>query len=184
LGNSRPGEEGQDGSGRSIEIYLADAQSMGAEAFAERHGAAFLILTAAGLKANGSTTSTEVVLLDEDEACERTEGVSVLVFPIRRPDGRPAHLITSGRTSDNDIVIPDISISRLHAFFKRDRDGVFVIQDSGSTNGTTVNGSSVATKATGSPTRLQTGDSVRLGQMDLTFLEAGALRDFVLKFGD
>ena len=178
------GEQGHNGTGQPIEGFLADAQSMPPEAFAQRHGEAFLILTAAGLKADGSSTSTEVMFLDDAEGAERTEGVSVLVFPIRRVGAEAAHLVTVGRTSDNDVVVPDISISRFHAFFKRDRDGVFVIQDNGSTNGTTVNGLSVATKATGSPSRLQTGDSVRLGQMDLTFLEASALRDFVVKFGD
>ena len=54
--------------------------------------------------------------------------------------------------------------------------------DAGSTNGTTVNGVSVPPKGAGAPVDLKTGDSVRLGQMEFTFLEAEALREFVLKF--
>jgi hypothetical protein len=60
--------------------------------------------------------------------------------------------------------------------------GEHQIIDAGSSNGTTVNGFSVCTKQAGPPTNLKSGDSIRFGQVDTTFLDAKALRSFVLKF--
>jgi len=47
--------------------------------------------------------------------------------------------VTFGRGEDNDIVIPDPAVSRLHAELRQEGDG-FVIADRGSANGTVVNG--------------------------------------------
>lgn len=174
------------GSGLPIEGFLDDATRLSPVEFEARHGSGFLILTAAGFKRPNSASSTEVDLLDlEDEPGEeRTEGVSVLVFPIRGTGRSPTQLVTVGRTSNNDLVIPDISVSRFHAFLKHPIGSRFLLQDAGSTNGTTVNGFSVCTREAGEPSSLGTGDNVRFGQIDMTFLEASALQTFVTKFGD
>ena len=50
------------------------------------------------------------------------------------------------------------------------------MQDAGSTNGTTVNGHAVPRQGHGPPTELSSGDDVRLGQVELTFLDSDALR--------
>lgn len=178
-----PKETGSTGSGRGIETFADDARTLSSDAFEDRLGGAFMILTATGFKPDGGNTSTEMILLDmPEDGAERTAGVSVLVFPIRPAQASYTHLITVGRTSKNDVMIPDISVSRFHAYFKRGSGGTYQVLDAGSTNGTTVNGFSVPTKGTGSPVDLKSGDSVRLGQTEFTFLEAGALREFVLKF--
>lgn len=171
------------GSGMKIESFVPDAKALQTVDFEEQHGSGFLLLTATGLKHDKGVSSTEMILLDDEpDVGERTAGVSILVFPIRPAAGAHTHLVTAGRTSKNDVVIPDTSISRFHAYFKRGADGVWQVLDAGSTNGTTVNGTSVPTKGTGAPLDLKPGDSVRLGQMEVTFVEAEALRDFVLKF--
>lgn len=51
--------------------------------------------------------------------------------------GKP---MTIGRESSNDIVIPDINVSRLHAEIRQDANGTWSIKDLDSTNGTSVNG--------------------------------------------
>ncbi len=173
---------GPKGSGLEIEGYLDDARDLSSDSFEDRHGGGFLLLTATGFKLDAGSTSTEMILLDEpEEAAERTAGVSVLVFPIRAAESSHTHLITVGRTSNNDVTIPDISISRFHAYFKRGENGYQVL-DAGSTNGTTVNGTSVPTQGAGSPIDLKSGDNLRLGLMELTFLETDALREFALQF--
>ena len=185
--SSEPGKKRQTtGSGSPIEGFLDDASRLSAAEFEAQRGSAFLILTATGFKQANGASSTEVLLLglDQEPAEERTEGVSVLVFPIRAAKSSLTQLVTVGRTSNNDLVIPDISVSRFHAFFKQPTDGGFRLHDAGSTNGTTVNGFSVCTKEAGEPSSLATGDNVRFGQIDMTFLEASALQTFVLKFGD
>jgi pSer/pThr/pTyr-binding forkhead associated (FHA) protein len=47
--------------------------------------------------------------------------------------------VTFGRGEDNDIVIPDPAVSRVHAELRQEADG-FIITDRGSANGTRVNG--------------------------------------------
>ena len=174
-------------SGLPIEWFREDAERLSADEFESRHASAFLLLSATSLKQPKSGSATEVNLLDlgeADEAGERTAGLSVQVFPIRAATNSLTHLVTVGRTPRNDLTIPDISVSRFHAFFRRTPDDRIQLHDAGSSNGTTVNGLSVCTKETGPPTDLETGDNVRFGQIDVTFLNAEALRSFVLKFGD
>jgi pSer/pThr/pTyr-binding forkhead associated (FHA) protein len=71
----------------------------------------------------------------------------------------------------------------MHAMLKRGEDGVFLILDAGSSNGTTVNGISVLARGQGPPSQLKPGDNVRLGRVECTFIDAAALRDFVIQTG-
>jgi pSer/pThr/pTyr-binding forkhead associated (FHA) protein len=52
------------------------------------------------------------------------------------------------------------------------------MQDAGSTNGTTVNGNTVPRQGHGPAVELNPGDDVRLGQVELTFLDSEALVAF------
>ncbi len=70
---------------------------------------------------------------------------------------------TLGRSAENDVSIPDGTISRHHArlSFKK---GHWLLEDLGSSNGSFVNGQRVT-----SPKTLNHGDEVRLGDDVLTF---------------
>ena len=63
--------------------------------------------------------------------------------------------VTFGRDNDNDIVIPDPSVSRLHAEIRQEADG-YVVVDRGSSNGTWVNGAAIAAH------RLRSGDEIAI----------------------
>jgi pSer/pThr/pTyr-binding forkhead associated (FHA) protein len=72
--------------------------------------------------------------------------------------------ITVGRDGENDIPLPgDKFASATHARFDPRQDGVW-IEDTGSTNGTYLNG--VKLKR---PRRLDPGDIVRIGETDFRF---------------
>ena len=168
-----------------IEDLRLDAARLSPEEFEDRHGDAFLLFSSTGFKQPMSATSTEVLLLELDEEVgERTAGVSIRIMPIRAAKNSHTHLITVGRAANNDVAISDISVSRFHAFFKRSPAGGFQLHDAGSSNGTIVNESSVCTKEAGPPMDVKSGDNIRFGQVDVTFLEANALRSYVAKFGD
>jgi FHA domain-containing protein len=68
-----------------------------------------------------------------------------------------------GRSTDADIVIAAHEVSRRHAQILPDRDG-WTITDLGSTNGVRLNGHPL-----GVPTRLQDGDVIEVGAIELIF---------------
>ena len=71
---------------------------------------------------------------------------------------------TIGRSSSNDIHIPEQHVSRQHAVINY-RDGIFMVNDLGSANGTFVNGMKVE-----EPYPLMVGDELRLFVPTLQFL--------------
>ncbi len=170
------------GSGVPLHDLRADARILTAEDFEDRHGSAFLLLTAAELSIPTGPATTQVWLeLDSEEPGESTAGLRLVVFPVRRTGRSVGHLITIGRASNNDVAIPDLSISRFHAFLKRGEAGGWQLQDAGSTNGTSVNGTPVPRQGHGAALDVKPGDNVRLGQIEVTFLGADELRSFALK---
>jgi pSer/pThr/pTyr-binding forkhead associated (FHA) protein len=81
--------------------------------------------------------------------------------------GRRLHLrstqVTVGRADSCDIVLPESSVSTAHAKLQR-REGVWVISDLGSTNGTLVDGERVHDEVPLSP-----GASIKLGEVMALF---------------
>ena len=74
--------------------------------------------------------------------------------------------VSIGRSTDNDVVIEDVAMSRTHARISYD-DGQYFIEDLGSTSGTLVDGSTVT------KTLLTSGGSVKLGETQVMFMQAG-----------
>ena len=133
---TQPESENRRATGLPIEAYVEDARSLSPEEFRDRHGSAFLLLTAAEVNPPAGPAATMVEALSPaDDASEITGSVSLVAFPVRRGSESVTHLVTVGRTSNNDIVISDISVSRFHAFLKQDTNGNFQILDGGSANG-------------------------------------------------
>ncbi len=100
------------------------------------------------------------------------EGVDLQIFPlVKKPGASFPDRITMGRTSNNDVVIPDTSVSRLHAYVRRDGKN-WVVADAGSKNGSWLRGIQLE------PRREQALTSrtvLRLGDVDLTFYLAADL---------
>lgn len=78
---------------------------------------------------------------------------------------------TLGRMPGHDIVLPDEAASRAHAVLELDDNDHLLIRDSGSTNGTFVNGREIT-----EPQPLNHGDQIRIGLHLLTVLAKGAPR--------
>ena len=72
-------------------------------------------------------------------------------------------IVNIGRADYNDLVIPDDSVSSQHAKLTR-REGVWILTDLGSTNGTLVDGEKVAGDVPIAP-----GAFVRFGDVQLVF---------------
>jgi predicted component of type VI protein secretion system len=66
--------------------------------------------------------------------------------------------LTVGRHAENDIVLPQNNISKVHARIRKGGQGAIVVIDNDSTNGTVINGKKIS-----APTTLQPGDKVLVG---------------------
>lgn len=75
-------------------------------------------------------------------------------------------LVSVGRNPDNEIFLDDVTVSRKHAQFIRNGN-TFSVHDSGSLNGTYVNGELAE------QTELINGDSVQIGKYRLLFMTNG-----------
>ncbi len=84
--------------------------------------------------------------------------------------------ISVGRARNNDIVLADSSVSKLHAHFRCDAGGRYLVADAGSRNGTLVNARPLAA---GETAAVQSGDVVVFGRIQVTFLDAGAFFDLI-----
>jgi pSer/pThr/pTyr-binding forkhead associated (FHA) protein len=88
------------------------------------------------------------------------------------------HTITVGREPVNDIVLPDPEISRRHARLMY-QAGRYVVEDLGSTNGTSVNGRLIT-----EPTVLNAGDVIDFAEFAaFTFEAAGTTSGTVVDPG-
>jgi FHA domain/zinc-ribbon domain len=72
-------------------------------------------------------------------------------------------LTTAGRHPQSDIFLDDVTVSRRHVEFRRERDGGFSVADVGSLNGTYVNRERIDSA------RLANGDEVQIGKYRLVF---------------
>lgn len=167
--------------GIQAQALLRDAQDLAPDAFAKKHGAHFLLGTRTSAAAPAGPRSTQLVGLSSMDQTQMasTAGVGQQIFALRRTERSIGAFVSIGRTLNNDVVVPDVTVSRFHAFVKTPEGEAPRIQDAGSTNGTLVNGKPVPTQAEGVPVALSTGDDVRIGSVDFTYLEAAALQDFL-----
>lgn len=85
--------------------------------------------------------------------------------------------VTMGRTTNNDIVLDDASVSRFHGWLQKDDgSGKWTITDAGSKNGTWVASAKLTPKK---PVILENGARVRVGNLELTFYSAVGFRALI-----
>lgn len=75
-------------------------------------------------------------------------------------------ITTIGRTDENDVTLPDVSVSRHHARLKRQDDGTYVVTDLNSSNGTLAQGRRLTGAA-----RVYYGDRVQFGNIECLLVD-------------
>ena len=83
-----------------------------------------------------------------------------------------------GASAACDIIIPDESVSRKHAWIERNKDD-YTIEDNSSKNGTWLGDDALIP---GQPYRLSPGDLIAFGSTDLIFLDPAAFYHFTRRF--
>jgi pSer/pThr/pTyr-binding forkhead associated (FHA) protein len=82
-----------------------------------------------------------------------------------------------GRSSENDLVLSDPSVSRNHAFITKNADE-FEIVDNGSATGISINGSRLFGE------KVPTGGTIKIGETELMVIPVQANRNNPLRFSD
>jgi hypothetical protein len=107
----------------------------------------------------------------DEQKLARAGRVGQLVLPVCKNQSTFPSMITIGRTKNNDVVVPDVLISKLHAFFRL-VGGRHELADAGSQNGTRVGDTLLPPKGPG--VRVRSGDVVCFAQLRFRFLDAAA----------
>lgn len=92
---------------------------------------------------------------------------------VKKPNAPFPDMITIGRTPNNDVVLRDATVSRLHAFFRHRKDAAgadaWIVADGGSKNGTLLDGERLEARR---ERPVQPGQIVKIGDLELTFYTA------------
>jgi len=83
-----------------------------------------------------------------------------------QPGGRR---LSVGRAHDSDLPLDHASVSKIHAALLLNREGTLLVSDTGSTNGTYINGRRIAY---GEARQIEEGDVVGFGDVEVRFRKA------------
>jgi hypothetical protein len=158
--------------------YIQELERVGEVVFRRRHAAQVLIVSGKAaelIERSGGRENTMVAAPSQDHAKELA--LMHRVFPIMKGPYTPMGPVNLGRTSDNDVAIPEYSISKRHCFFDVE-SGTVSISDCGSTNGTVLDGKKLTPKT---PTPLVGGEVITLGRYAFLFQTAAGFLGYVKK---
>ena len=157
-----------------LEQFAEQYRQVGAEPFKRLYPSPFLAALGMAGEIDDSRGSGTSIINLADSVLERGR-IAGRVFPLVKARDSPKGPITIGRTSENDVVIPEYSVSRKHCFVAQIQS-IYRITDWGSANGTLVNEVDIG-KLT--PCVLQGGEVITLGRLMLLFLPPRQFFDYV-----
>jgi hypothetical protein len=148
-----------------ISDFSDELARIGDQAFSMRYPHPVLVVTGiAGSLGEQRDLHTTVVSAPSDVSLAALAGLLGRVFPLVKNKMSPPGPIIVGRTSDNDVVIPESSISKRHCFLRLVGTEL-VLTDAGSTNGTSINNVKLEPKKS---QVVNPGDAVTLGRFIVT----------------
>ncbi len=138
---------------------------VGFDKFADEESDAELNVTIAGVQLRPAEMSKEIAL---------TTSGSTFVFRYtvngqdrkKQFEFETGRRVSVGRTSNNDLAIDDVSVSKIHASLMVDGERKLSVADTGSTNGTFINGERIPY---GKALVLNEVDKVRFGTIEVSF---------------
>jgi pSer/pThr/pTyr-binding forkhead associated (FHA) protein len=158
--------------------------TLGRDEFLAAAAPAALVRYGAALP-DASATGTTTQTLDHDLIQALVDGAKhgkvgaepteMEIYPLaKKPGASFPDRITIGRTSNNDVVIVDHSVSRLHAYVRQ--GGSWIVADAGSKNGSWLDETRLEPRR---ETQLSPGAVLRLGDVSATFFPAAELFDLL-----
>jgi pSer/pThr/pTyr-binding forkhead associated (FHA) protein len=110
--------------------------------------------------------------LNSDRVMPLEDGYQAVALPLPKNADRR---ISLGRAEDCDVVINDVSVSRVHAYLEHDGTAWSIV-DGGSTAGTQLNDRLIPS---GEPRKLAPLDRISVGYVSLVFTPASDFHGFV-----
>ncbi len=127
-----------------LDRFAEEIKDLSLEDFVRRYDVPFLLIHGHKTAPASlfSTGKVEVVHKKEADQVKPQSGEAQdMVFPLRKTAGNAfTNMISIGRATNNDIVIQNQYVSKLHGFFRPLPDGSVTVTDSGSKFGTTIDG--------------------------------------------
>jgi FHA domain len=160
-----------------VDDFVQELKRVGEVAFRKRNAAPVLIVSGRATRGTraGTEEITRVTSLVKSGKHKASLALLNRVYPLAKGVHAPAGPIIVGRTSENDVSIPEYSISKRHCAFEV-RDGMMTVADIGSTNGTLLNG----TRLEGStPVPLCGGEMITMGRFTFVYETPAGFLEFV-----
>ena len=107
----------------------------------------------------GTPTMPDIVIVAR---VTKRDGTSEIPLTFK-PGGRRLNV---GRVTDNDLSLNDTSVSKIHATLMLNSEGTLLVADTGSTNGTFINGRRISY---GEARQIEDGDVVGFGDVEVRF---------------
>ena len=150
-----------------LKDYIAEYKSLGEAEFGTRHRASVLLgMGMIGNLGDGGGAGRTVAVQAVGAELQASASLVGRVWPLRKEQGRTGAGVNIGRSQENDIVIPEYSISQKHCEFILTPTGP-VLKDLGSSNGTLVGTKKLMPRK---PQPLADGDQVVLGRFSFEFM--------------
>lgn len=143
-----------------VDEVRGELESLGRDGFAERHGRWFLVLTAPDALDSFAEFVNTASRDSHDVLSGKRDLDAVDIFPLR---GKSGSEVTIGREGA-DVVLPSGKISKLHAVFAMG-GGLPSLSDSGSKNGTWLNGTRLPA---GRAVPVDVGDTIQFASVSAT----------------
>lgn len=156
------------------------ATELDPKTFEDRFGRAFFIVDEAVRRGRSLPSATASGPASPSPV---TEDLRLIAVPIVRRADSLNEFITVGRLDGNDICMNDSSVSKYHAMIFL-RDDEVLILDSGSHNGTFVNGEEVPRRGMGAPVKLCSGQVVTFASLVTSFMTGAGVIQFARKIAE
>ncbi len=164
-----------------LDDFIAEARSADADTFTAAHPHPFLVVSLQGepgdnWRAFRTTQFTRDQLTTPLPAPAAAYGVLRVVKTNRNPW---SDRISIGRAANNDLVLRDASVSKLHAHLRLEGN-TMTVADAGSRNGTTVNGKRLKEAEA---QQLEPGDEIGLGSVGMIYQDPPGMYSFLKSLG-
>jgi pSer/pThr/pTyr-binding forkhead associated (FHA) protein len=168
----------------NLTTFIKDANTLELDVFVQKHPSAMLVQYSREPTADPRSEYRSTLRMRIDPSTKELKTVPSNPSPldkvielVKSDRNSFAQKILVGRTETNDLVISDLTVSKHHAFFRFDEQAQRMsLTDTGSTNGTVINGSQLDPRQS---RYLADGDQITFGDVHFIFYSASGFYDLL-----